>query len=155
MRKLTAKQEAFAVACATGLDDCGLPISASEAYRRAYGPKNATSKSITEKASQLSAMVNIKSRILELREAVAAKAVITVNDLIEELEQARSAALTAETPQSSAAVAATMGKAKLLGMDKQVIDLKSSDGSMTPKAFSPVDYAAAAAALGGKLKGMD
>ena len=39
----------------------------------------------------------------------------------------------AETPQAAAATAATMGKAKLLGLDKQIIDLKSSDGSMTPK----------------------
>ena len=30
------------------------------------------------------------------------------------------------------AVAATMGKAKLLGLDKQVIDHQSSDGSMSP-----------------------
>ena len=35
---------------------------------------------------------------------------------IRELEEARTAALTAESPQSSAAVAATMGKAKVLGM---------------------------------------
>ena len=44
-------------------------------------------------------------------------------DLILELEEARKAALKAETPQSSAAVAATMGKAKMLGFDKQIIEL--------------------------------
>ena len=35
--------------------------------------------------------------------------------------------------QSSAAVAATMGKAKLVGLDKQIVDHTSSDGTMTPK----------------------
>lgn len=56
---------------------------------------------------------------------------LTVGDLLAELEEARQAALGAENPQSSAAVAATMGKAKILGLDKQVIDHKSSDGSMS------------------------
>ena len=41
---------------------------------------------------------------------------LTIDDIIKELEEARTAALTAESPQSSAAVAATMGKAKVLGM---------------------------------------
>ena len=58
---------------------------------------------------------------------------ITLQSLIDELEEARVAALTAETVQSSAAVAATQAKAKLTGMDKLVIDNISSDGSMTPK----------------------
>ena len=44
------------------------------------------------------------------------------------------AALAAETPQASAAVGATMGKAKLLGLDKQIIDHRSADGSMSPVA---------------------
>jgi hypothetical protein len=49
------------------------------------------------------------------------------------LEEARRIALGAETPQTSAAVSATMGKAKLVGLDKQILDMRSSDGSMTPK----------------------
>ena len=46
---------------------------------------------------------------------------LTIDDLVAELEEARTAALGAENPQSSAAVSATMGKAKLLGLvvDKQ------------------------------------
>ena len=39
-----------------------------------------------------------------------------MDDLIRELEEARTAALTADSVQSAAAVSATMGKAKLLGM---------------------------------------
>ncbi|KAF0679407.1 hypothetical protein Y59_27690 [Enterobacter hormaechei] len=58
---------------------------------------------------------------------------VTVDSLLAELEEARQKALSAETPQSSAAVAATMGKAKLVGLDKQIVDHTSSDGTMTPK----------------------
>lgn len=57
---------------------------------------------------------------------------VTVDSLLAELEEARQA-LSAETPQSSAAVAATMGKAKLVGLDKQIIDHTSSDGTMATK----------------------
>lgn len=55
---------------------------------------------------------------------------ITVDDLVRELEEAR--ALAFSTGKAGPAVQATMGKAKLLGMDKQIIDLTSSDGSMSP-----------------------
>ncbi|RIQ42397.1 terminase small subunit, partial [Bordetella avium] len=49
----------------------------------------------------------------------------------------RQAALSAETAQSSAAVAATMGKAKLLGLDKQVIE-HSGPGGGPIKSISAV-----------------
>ena len=60
------------------------------------------------------------------------------------------AALACEPPQSASAVSATMGKAKLLGLDKQTIDHTSSDGSMTVKPMvieliapniDPIDHA--------------
>ena len=58
---------------------------------------------------------------------------ITVDTLLAELEANRLAALNAPTPQVSAAVAATMGKAKLLGLDKQVINHVGGSGtSQTP-----------------------
>lgn len=47
---------------------------------------------------------------------------VTVESLLEELEEARTAALGAATPQCGPAVAATMGKAKLCGLDKQIIE---------------------------------
>ncbi|MDG6264490.1 terminase small subunit, partial [Glaesserella parasuis] len=55
---------------------------------------------------------------------------LTVDDLLDELEVAREKAL--EREQLSVAVSATMGKAKLLGLDKQVINHTSSDGSLRP-----------------------
>ena len=60
----------------------------------------------------------------------------TIDDILQELEDARQKALSAETPQCSAAVTATMSKAKLLGLDKQVIEHK---GTLTPVFnFQPV-----------------
>ena len=125
--KLTIKQEAFARAYVeTG--------NASEAYRRAYDSSKMKPESVNESASRLLADVKITARLAELREPIMQRHNVTVDSLVFELEEARQAALSAETPQSSAAVAATMGKAKLCGLDKQVIDLMSSDGSMTPAA---------------------
>ena len=43
---------------------------------------------------------------------------LTIDDILQELEDARQKALKAETPQCSAAISATMSKAKLLGLDK-------------------------------------
>lgn len=128
--KYTAKEEKFCLEVATGVDDFGRPITYGEAYKRSYNAGKMTQKSVDEKASQFMAKVKIKSRVAELRAAMADKAMISVETLLAELEEARKAALGAESPQSSAAVAATMGKAKLLGLDKQIIDHKSSDGSM-------------------------
>lgn len=60
---------------------------------------------------------------------------ITIDKLLAELEEARQLAINGSDnsrPVASAAVNATMGKAKLLGLDKQVIDHISSDGSLKP-----------------------
>lgn len=58
----------------------------------------------------------IVDAIAKGRAEIAKRNGLTIDDIIKELEEARTAALTAESPQSSAAVAATMGKAKVLGM---------------------------------------
>lgn len=124
--KLTAKQEAFCLAYIE-------TNNASEAYRRSYDSSKMKPESVYESASRLLADVKITARLAELREPIMQRHNVTVDSLVLELEEARQAALSADTPQSSAAVAATMGKAKLCGLDKQVIDLMSSDGSMTPQ----------------------
>jgi len=36
--------------------------------------------------------------------------------------------MNAETPQASAAVSATMGKAKLLGLDKKIVEITGKNG---------------------------
>lgn len=118
---LTQKQEAFCIAyIETG--------NASEAYRRAYDAEKMTMASVNRSAKDVIDNPKIASRIAELRAPMIKKAQLTVEDLLRELEEARTVAMTCETPQSSAAIAATMGKAKLLGLDKQVVELTGKNG---------------------------
>lgn len=124
---LTPKQEKFCIVYReTG--------NASEAYRQAYDASGMNPNSVNRKAYDLLEHGKIRSRLDALAKETAKRHRLTVDDLIAELEEARTAALKAETVQASAAVGATMGKAKLLGMDKQIIDHMSSDGSMRPAA---------------------
>jgi phage terminase small subunit len=63
---------------------------------------------------------------------------VTIHTVLAELEEARQLAMNghAETgarANASAAVSAIMGKAKVMGLDKQIIDHVSSDGSMSPE----------------------
>ncbi|HED3889404.1 TPA: terminase small subunit [Morganella morganii] len=114
---LTIKQEAF---CQAYIENKG---NASEAYRTAYATGKMKAETIHVKASELLNDGKVTVRISELQQEHRNRHDITISGLLEELEEARKAALTAETPQSSAAVAATMGKARITGLDKVVIDL--------------------------------
>ncbi|MFZ5231560.1 terminase small subunit [Enterobacter bugandensis] len=126
MAGLTPKQEAFCQAyIETG--------NASEAYRTAYAADKMSPGAVHVQASKLLDNPKIALMVKELRGEIKQRHGITVDSLVAELEEARQAALGADTPQSSAAVAATMGKAKLVGLDKQIVDHTSSDGTMTPK----------------------
>lgn len=112
MAKLTPKQEKF----------CQLYIelgNASEAYRQSYNASRMKDETINRTAKELQDNPKITTRILELQSEHKERHKLTVDDLLAELEQARVAALSAETPQSSAAVSATLGKAKLLGIGKR------------------------------------
>lgn len=113
--KLTAKQEAFCLAyIETG--------NASEAYRMSYNALNMKPTTVNRMAKEQMDNSKIAARIAELRKPIMQRHNVTVDSLIGELEEARQAALTAETPQAGAAVGATMGKAKLCGLDKQLIE---------------------------------
>ena len=114
-KQLTQKQINF---CHKYIE-CG---NASEAYRFAYNAENMKPATVTVSASQLLSDHNVTIMIESLRNDAAKEAVITVHDLIKELEEARLAALQAQTVQASAAATATMGKARLLGLDKQIIE---------------------------------
>ena len=93
--------------------------SKSDAYRESH-PSCAKWKDETvhNKAYALSKRGEILARFDELQEAALKGHNITIASLLKELDEARAAALEAETPQSSAAISATMNKAKLVGMDK-------------------------------------
>lgn len=107
---LTPKQEAFAHAYVeTG--------NASEAYRRSYNAGNMKPAVIAVKACELLGSGNVSVRVKELQELNLERHKVTVDSLLIELEEARIAASTGERPQAAAMVAATLGKAKLLGLE--------------------------------------
>lgn len=119
---LTPKQESF----------CQLYIelgNASEAYRQSYDADSMNSNTVNVKASELLDNGKVAVRIEQIRNEHKKRHNITVDVLLLELEEARRSALDGERVQSAAAVAATMGKAKLLGLDKQLIDVTTNGES--------------------------
>ena len=104
-KKLTPKQQRF-------VSEYLIDSNATQAAIRAgYSEKTAQ-----QTGSRLLLNVVIQAAIKAGQKNIAKRNDLTVDDLVRELEEARIAALTAESPQSSAAVAATMGKAKMLGL---------------------------------------
>lgn len=118
---VTEQQEKFAQAFVeTG--------NASESYRRSYNTKNMAVNTIAKRASEMLDNGAVAGRIASLRESHTKRHAITVDTLLEKLNKVYTVALAAETPQSSAAVQAVMGQAKLLGLDKQLIELSGEVG---------------------------
>ena len=106
---MTIKQELFAQAyIETG--------NASEAYKRAYNTQ-ANANTVNRKASQLLKHPEVIKLLADLQAIHRQRHKLTIDDLLQELEQSRLLAL--ENIQCSAAISATMGKAKLLGLDKK------------------------------------
>ncbi|MCP2134587.1 hypothetical protein J2S28_001639 [Rhizobium sp. SLBN-94] len=103
MSDLTPKQEAF-------VREYLIDLNATQAAIRA-GYSEATAK---EQGSRLLTNVHIADAVAKGQAKAAKRAEITVQSLAEELEEARTLAI--KEAQSSAAVAATMGKAKLFGL---------------------------------------
>ncbi len=117
--KLTDKQQRF-------VDEYLIDSNATQAAIRAgYSPDSAR-----QLGSDTLSKPYIQDAIAEGRAKIVERNAITIDDLINELEQARTAAMTAETAQSSAAVAATMGKAKMLGFLVDKAELKT-DGNIS------------------------
>ena len=118
--KLTIKQEKF----------CNLYIeigNASEAYRQSYNCEKMKPESVNIKAFELLNNGKITLRIDELRSELAERHDITKDTLITELEEARQIAK--ETAKAASMVSATMGKARILGLDKQVIEHTGTNGT--------------------------
>ena len=119
--KLTPKQEKFCqVYIETG--------NASEAYRQAYNTEKMKPESVNSKGYQLLQQVQITARLDELRAEHKKRHEITVDTLVAELEEARKLAF--ETDKAAAAVSATMGKAKLLGL---VVEKQETNIVQPPK----------------------
>lgn len=137
MAKLTPKQEKF---CQKYIETG----NASEAYRQSYDCENMKPESVNRLAKDLLDNIKITSRLNELKGEHAKRHAITVDTLLAELEEVRQLALVPKgengTLQLNVAVNAIMGKAKLLGLDKKVVDNISSDGSMTPTQLTANEF---------------
>lgn len=132
-QKLTPKQEKF---CQKYIE-LG---NASEAYRQSYDCSKMKDETVNRTAKELLDNHKITARISQLQNNHAKRHQITVDDLLGELEEVRTLALTPSgengSLQLNVAVSAIMGKAKILGFDKKIVDNISSDGTMTPQQVS-------------------
>lgn len=134
---LTSEQQALADKLTNLQRGVVLGVVAGKSYEEAYADakqkpaKNAeTARAIV---SRMLTDVNVRAFYDSLVAVAAGEAQITLKTLLEELEEARQAAMLQEKPQAAAMVAATMGKAKLLGLEApSKIDHTSTDGSMSP-----------------------
>lgn len=123
--------------------------NAAESYRRSYNTDSMAEKTIQREGWNVLQKPQVQARLEELRKKVMERHEITVDTLLAELEEARKAALGAETPQTSAAVSATMGKAKLLGLDKKIVELTGKNGApIQTSSTVTVDQKALSSVLG-------
>ena len=107
MNELTRKQENFCLAyIETG--------NASEAYRKAYNTTRASEKSVWETASKILNNTKVISRLEELREKAAGRAILTLERHLEELKTLRDEARA--EGRYSAAIAAEIARGKAAGL---------------------------------------
>ena len=108
-----AKHERFAQALAKG-------ETADAAYVAAGFTANRGN------AARLNANESVRKRVGELQERAAEKVETTIADIVSQLDEDRMFAISLEAP--AAAIAATMGKAKVLGLiiDKSKVDVNAT-----------------------------
>lgn len=125
-KKLTPKQESF---CQKFIE-LG---NASEAYRQSYNCERMKTSTINSRAKELRKDGPITARIDELQAEHRERHDWTVDDAITELEEARQVAK--QEAAASAMVAATMGKAKVLGL---LVDKKEHTGADGAELFPSI-----------------
>lgn len=123
-QELTPKQERFA----QKYIELG---NAAEAYRVAYDAKNMKPVTIRRKAAELLDNGKVAACVRALREALQARHMVTLDSITEELEASRKLA-TADR-QHSAAITASLGKAKLHGLivDKSDVTVRKPISELT------------------------
>jgi hypothetical protein len=116
--KLTPIQERFFLAIVQGK-------TVHDAFKDARFPTGICTlgkSAINRGASRMMSAAPVVQALARTREAAIARAQLTVDDLVRDLQEAREIALRqCDPPQTSGAVAATLGIAKLLGL---VVDRK-------------------------------
>ena len=103
--------------------ECG---NKSEAYRASHkAAAKWKDKTVHTRAYELSKESEIVGRFEQLQETALKDHGVTIASLLIELDEARKLAMEAETPQTSSAINATMNKAKLVGLDKNTLEVTS------------------------------
>ncbi|MBJ2318560.1 terminase small subunit [Pseudomonas fluorescens] len=121
--------------------------NAAESYRIAYNTENMATATIGREGYNTLQKPQVQARLEELRKKVMERHEITVDTLLAELEEAR--LLGKETGKASAMVTASMGKAKLLGLDRQIVELTGKDGApIETNSTVTVDQKALSSVLG-------
>lgn len=107
-----AKHERFAQALAKGETSDGAYIAAGFSANRGN-------------AARLNANESVRKRVSELQDKAAEKVETTIADIVAQLDEDRAFAIKCEA--AAAAIAATMGKAKVLGLiiDKSKVDVNA------------------------------
>lgn len=108
-----ARHEKFAQELAKGASACAAYVEAG--YKANDG-----------NAIRLKGNERIAARVEELKGAAAERAVITIHDIADQLDEDRTFARDLENP--SAAISATMGKAKVLGLLTEKHEHTGKDG---------------------------
>lgn len=135
-KKLTPKQQRFVDEYM--VDHCG----AKAAIRAGYARPQARSA-----ASELLTKPNVKAAIAAKQIALSKKLDITVDTVAAELEEARSLAMRGRQP--AAAVSASMGKARLMGLIVEKHRHSGAIGSYDLSKVSDADLALLERILGG------
>lgn len=127
----------------------------ADAWRVAYPNSQVSGKGAQEKASKMHKMGKVQARIADLTVKAAEIAEethgVTVNSLLNELEEARE--LGKANAQTSACVAATMGKAKLCGLDVQKLEVAGPGGRPIQTISAAIDPVSAGKAYEDMIKG--
>jgi len=86
-------------------------------------------------ACRLSTSVNVQRRVADLKAKAAEKVIVTVADIAQQLDEDREFAR--ELESAAAAVSATMGKAKVLGLleDRSKVDITTAGRPLGLGAF--------------------
>lgn len=130
---ITPKQDAFA----QRFLELG---NASEAYRQAYDAENMSNEAIWVEASRLLDNPKVALRVKELKALHMHRHNITVDSITEELIEDREFAR--QQGQASAAISATVHKAKLHGLMVEKQEVTGKDGKdLIPEQLSDLDLA--------------
>lgn len=117
---LTPEQETLSAALTNLQRLTVLGVVEGKSQRQAYrdaGGKAKNDAAADTSAYEIMSRPEVRDFYESLTAQVAKSAGITLETLLGELEEARQAAYGGEKPQAAAMVAATMGKAKLLGLE--------------------------------------